>query len=75
MKFDIPLAVTFRSKIKEGKFFTMDEEKEVKAPYYAKNIKSVDDLTDIEVHYVLIKYSTFNKHLEQISRFMAKMKI
>jgi hypothetical protein len=75
MKFETPLSVAFRSIVKEGKFFTLDGEKEVKAPYYSKFINSVNDLTGVEVHYILIKYATYNKHLGQLSKFIDQMKI
>ena len=75
MKFDIPLSVTFRSKIVGNKFYTLDGEKEATAPYYSKYIHSADDLTEMELNYILIKYSSFNKHLEQMKIFIDKMKI
>lgn len=70
-----PLEIIFRSKIVDGKFFTLDGEKEVKTPSYARFINSVDDLTEIELNYILIKYSTYNKHLGQLARFIDQMKI
>ena len=75
MKFDIPLSVSFRSKIVKGVFFTLDGEKEVKAPTYSKYIKSIDELSEVEQHYILIKYANYNKHLNQLAMFIDKMKI
>ena len=75
MKFDIPLCVSFRSKIVKGKFFTLNGEKEITAPYYSKNIKSAEDLSEIELNYILIKYANYNKHLGQLSKFIDQMKI
>lgn len=75
MTYDPPLSLSFRSKIVKGKFFTLDGEKEVTAPYYSKFITSTDDLTAIEVNYVLIKYSRYNKHLGELATFVDKMKI
>ena len=75
MKFDTPLNVSFRSKVVGSKFFTLDEEKEVTAPYYSRFIKSYEDLTPIELNYILIKYSSYNKHLGQLSKFINQMKI
>jgi len=75
MTYDPPLSLSFRSLIKEGKFFTLDGGKEVTAPYYSKFIRSTDDLTSIEVNYVLIKYSRYNKNLMELATYIDKMKI
>jgi hypothetical protein len=75
MTYDPPLSLSFRSKIVDGKFFTLDGEKPVTAPYYSKFIHSTDDLTAIEVNYVLIKYSRYNKSLHELATYIDKMKI
>lgn len=75
MTFEKPLEITFRSKIVDGKFWTLDEAKEVLTPTYARFIRSIDDLTPVELNYILIKYSTYNKHLGQLRRFIDQMKI
>ena len=75
MTYDPPLSLSFRSLIKNGKFFTLDGEKEVNAPYYSKFITSTDDLTAIEVNYVLIKYSGYNRYLGELTILIEKMKI
>ena len=75
MTFEKPLEVSFRSKIVDGKFFTLDEEKEVTAPYYSKYIKTYEDLTPVELNYILIKYSTYNKHLGQLSTFIDQIRM
>jgi len=75
MAFDLPLELSFRSKVVGGKFHTLDGEKEVTAPYYTKHIKQVSDLTPIELQYILIKYSTYNKNLSKLAIFIDKMKI
>ena len=75
MTYDIPLQVSFRSKIIGSKFYTLDGKKEVTAPYYSKYIHSADDLTEMELNYILIKYSNYNKHLGQLRTFIDKMKI
>lgn len=75
MPFNLPLEVSFKSSIVGGKFYTLDEEKEVTAPYYSKQINSVQDLTPIEIKYILIKYSVYNKNLSKLAIFIDKMKI
>ena len=75
MKFDIPLSVPFRSKIVGNKFYTLNGEEEVTSPYYSKHIHSVDDLSEMEINYILVKYSNFNRHVEQMKIFINKMKI
>lgn len=75
MTYDPPLNVSFRSLIRDGKFYTLDGSKEIPSPYYAKFIKSTDDLTPIEINYILIKYSRYNKNLMELSTFIDKMKI
>jgi hypothetical protein len=73
--YDPPLSLSFRSLIKDGKFYTLDGEKEITAPYYSKFIRSIDDLTPIEINYILIKYSRYNKNLQELASFVDKMKI
>jgi len=68
MTFDPALNVSFKALIKDGKFWTLDGEKEVKAPWYAKFITSIDDLTAIEINYILIRYSNLNKVLGEMAR-------
>lgn len=68
MKFEPPLNVSFKALVKEGKFYTLDGEKEVKAPWYAKFIDSIDDLTPVELNYILIRYSNLNKVLGEMAR-------
>jgi len=75
MTYDPPLPVSFRSLVKDGKFWTLDGEKEITAPYYSKFITSIDMLTPIEIHYILIKYSRYNKQLQELGTFVEKMKI
>lgn len=75
MTYDPPLPVSFRSLVKDGKFWTLDGEKEITAPYYSKFIKSVNDLTPIEINYILIRYSRYNKQLGELGMFIEKMKI
>ena len=75
MTYDPPLPVSFRSLVKDGKFYTLDGEKEITAPYYSKFITSVNDLTPIEINYILIKYSRYNKQLQELGTFVEKMKI
>ena len=75
MTFEKPLEVSFRSKVVGSKFFTLDGDKEVTAPYYSRFIKSYEDLTPIELNYILIKYSAYNKHLGQLSKFINQMKL
>lgn len=75
MTYDPPLQVSFRSKIVEGKFFTLDGEKPVTAPYYTRFIKTIDDLTPIEINYIIIKYSRYNHNLQKLATFVDKMKI
>jgi len=72
--FDPPLNVSFRSKIVDGKFFTLDGDKEITAPWYARYIKSHDDLTRLELNYVLMRYSNLNKQLGDMSILLSKMK-
>lgn len=75
MTYDPPLSLSFRSKIVDGKFFTLDGEKPVTAPYYSRFINTTDDLTPIEINYILIKYSRYNKNLQELATFIDKMKI
>ena len=75
MTYDPPLPVSFRSLVKDGKFWTLDGEKEVTAPYYSKFVTSINDLRPIEVNYILIKYSGYNKQLQQLGMFVQKMQI
>ena len=75
MTYDPPLPVSFRSLVKDGKFYTLDGEKEITAPYYSRFITSVNDLTPIEINYILIKYSRYNKQLQELGTFVEKMKI
>lgn len=72
--FDPHLNISFRSKVVKGKFYTLDEDKEVSAPYYAKFIKSADDLTRLELNYVLLRYSGINKQLGDIARYIDTIK-
>ena len=74
MQFDPPLNVSFKSLIKDGKFFTLDGEREIKAPFYAKWIKNIGELTPIEVNYILIRHSNINRQLGELSRITATMK-
>ncbi len=74
MQFDPPLNVSFRSKVVDGKFFTLDGEKEVTAPYYTKFIENINQLTPIELHYILIRYSDINRKIGELSRFINTMK-
>lgn len=74
MTFDPPLNVSFKSKIEGGKFYTLDGEKEVSAPWYAKFINSIEDLTPVELHYILIRYSNINKQLGEISTFIDRIR-
>ena len=74
MTFDPPLNVSFKSLIKDGKFWTLDESKEVFAPWYTRFIRKIDELSPVEVHYILIRYSNLNKGLEDVFRFIAKLK-
>lgn len=74
MKFDPVLNVTFRSKVVESKFFTLDGEKEVKTPYYARFIENINQLTPMELHYILIRYSDINRKIGELSRFLDTMK-
>ena len=71
LTFDPPLNVSFKALIKEGKFYTLDGEKEVKAPWYAKFINSINDLTAVEINYILIRYSNLNKALAEMARHIA----
>lgn len=75
MTYDPPLPVSFRSLIQDGKFWTLDGAKEVTAPYYSKFITKPDDLTPVEINYILIKYSRYNKQLAELGHFVEKMKI
>ena len=74
MTFDPPLNVSFKSLIKDGKFWTLDESKEITAPWYTKFITNINDLTPVELHYILIRYSNLNKGMEDIFRHIAKLK-
>jgi len=71
MTFEPRLNVSFKSLVKGGKFYTLDGEKEVLSPYYAKFIESINDLTPVEVNYILIRYSNLNKILGDISTIVA----
>jgi hypothetical protein len=71
MVFDPPLNVSFKSLIKDGKFWTLDEAKEVSSSWYMKWINSIDDLTPIEINYILIRYSNLNKVLGEMTTLIA----
>lgn len=75
MTYNPPLSLSFRSLIKDGKFYTLDGEKEISAPYYSKFIKTIDDLTPVEINYIIIKYSRYNLNLNKLATFVDKMKI
>lgn len=75
MTYDPPLSVSFRSLIKDGKFYKLDGEGPITAPYYSKFIRSVDDLTPVEINYIIIKYSRYNLNLQKLATFVDKMKI
>ncbi len=72
--FDPRLNITFRSKVVDGKFFTLDGEKPVTAPYYPRFIENINELTPIELHYILIRYSDINRKVGKLSRFVDTMK-
>lgn len=67
MTFEPKLNVSFKSLIKGGKFYTLDESRELTAPYYAKFISSINDLTPVEINYILIRYSNYNKMFGDIA--------
>lgn len=75
MIYDPQLPVSFRSLIRDGKFWTLDGEKEVTAPYYAKWITKIDDLKPVEIHYILIRYSQVNKQLQELGSMVEKIKL
>ena len=74
MMFDPPLNVSFRSKVVDGKFFTLDGDKEISSPYYARWIKSAEDLTRLELNYVLLRYSNYNKQMGSMKILIDKMR-
>ena len=71
MTFEPRLNVSFKSLVKGGKFYTLDGEKEVLSPYYAKFIESINDLTPVEVNYILLRYSNLNRVLGEMQRHIA----
>lgn len=73
MTFDPPLEVVITSKVVGGKFYNLDETKEVGSPRYAKFIRSMMDLTPIEMDFILLRYSALTKDLGKISTFIAKI--
>ena len=75
MTYDPALPVSFRSLVKDGKFYTLDGEKEVSSPYYAKWITSINDLKPVEIHYILIRYSQVNKQLQDLGSMVEKIKL
>jgi hypothetical protein len=74
MQFDPPLNVSFKSLVKDGKFYTLDASKEIKSPWYTRFISSIDDLTLIEINYILIRYSNLNKVFGELSKIIATAK-
>lgn len=72
--FEPPLNVSFRSKVVDGKFFTLDGDKEISSPWYAKFITSYEDLTDLEINYVLLRYSNINHQLGELRKIIDTMK-
>jgi len=74
MVFDPPLNITIKSLIKEGKFYTLDGEKQITAPWYTRFINSIDDLTPVEINYILIRYSNLNQVFGELSRLIATAK-
>ena len=74
MTFDPALNVSFKSLVKDGKFYTLDESKELTAPWYTRFITSIDDLTPIEINYILIRYSNLNKAFGELSKIIATAK-
>lgn len=75
MTYDPPINVSFRSLVQGGKFYTLDGLKEVQAPYYAKFIKSASDLSPVEINYIIIRYSRYNKQLGELAKYIENMKI
>ena len=74
MQFDPPLNVSFKSLVKDGKFWTLDESYEITAPWYTRFITSIDDLTPVEINYILIRYSNLNKVFGELSRIIETAK-
>lgn len=72
--FDPPLNISIRSKVVDGKFYKLDGDEQITAPWYVKFIESADDLTNLELHYVLLRYSNLNKQLGEVSRIVDTMK-
>lgn len=74
MTFEPPLNVSFKALVKDGKFYTLDGEKLITAPWYCKFIDSIDDLKPVEINYILIRYSNLNKILGEMSILMSTAK-
>lgn len=69
-----PIQVTFRSAIKDGKFWTLDMEKEVHQPWYAKFIGGVGDLSSEELEYIVTSYARMHRDLGGIIMQLQSLK-
>ena len=74
-KFEVPVAVDFRSRIVGKDFYTLDGEKQVMAPTYSKFISSLEDLCVEEREELVRMYVQQRQVIRELVTFTDKLRL